>query len=245
MKLILTESFVDKEQSQSSQIKDIVVFIMKTSKISDDCTVLLVSQLQYAVRVVLRINTNSKIFEGLVSYIYKKGDKKNIEPQLLVWREIDSVDNADPDIFSSYYRIIPSPFLENAIQTTFANQQSISKYNRLLMIEQKIAFNGIYYRLNIESKNKAFFEVIIFWVPDTDFFEIQKYEILSNGYEITEEKRIKDIPTNDKYFEAAVIKLIDSFGSQLSNSQPVIMANHNHDSTYNYRLVFSGTNGRF
>lgn len=108
--------------------------MIKVAPISDDFVVLLANQIRYAVRIIIRLNKDNRIFEGLVSYLYKKGDKNNVEPQLLVWREIDSVLNVDLDIFSKYYSPIPSPFLENVIQKAFSKQESISKYKKLLRI---------------------------------------------------------------------------------------------------------------
>lgn len=39
--------------------------------------------------------------------------------------------------------------------------------------------------------------------------------------------------------------LVKSFGDILKTAQPVVIASHNHDDTYNYRMVFSGSAGRY
>ncbi len=119
-----------------------------------------------------------------MSYVFKNGDKNLIEAHMLVWREIDSILDTDPEIFSSYYPTVPSPFLDSIIHKAFQKQQSISNYKKLLMIEQRTATNGIYYRINIEAVSGALYEVVLFWAPEIDSVEIQKYEILSNGYDL-------------------------------------------------------------
>lgn len=143
----LTESAPDQEDPK--KLESVVKFVIKTVPVADDFTVLLANQLRYAVRVVLQLKKDSRVFEALVSYVFKKGDKSQIEAQMLVWRQLDSVLDADVDIFSSYYSVLPSPFLESVIQKAFDKQQSISKYKRIVMVEQKIAIDGIYFRINI------------------------------------------------------------------------------------------------
>ena len=44
--------------------------------------------------------------------------------------------------------------------------------------------SGVYYRVNIEAVSGALYEVVLFWAPEIDSVEIQKYEILSNGYDL-------------------------------------------------------------
>lgn len=178
----LTESIADQEDSK--KLESVIKFLIKTVPIADDFTVLLANQLRYAFRVVLQLKTNNKVFEALVSYVFKNGDKNLIEAHMLVWREIDSILDTDPEIFSSYYPTVPSPFLDSIIQKAFQKQQSISNYKKLLMIEQRTASNGVYYRVNIEAVSGALYEVVLFWAPEIDSVEIQKYEILSNGYDL-------------------------------------------------------------
>lgn len=52
-----------------------------------------------------------------------------------------------------------------------------------MKIETKATFDGVYYRALVESANSFRIQIIIFWVPEIDYSEILKYEVVANGYD--------------------------------------------------------------
>jgi hypothetical protein len=39
----------------------------------------------------------------------------------------------------------------------------------------KVTFDGVYYRVLLDSMNAVRIQVIIFWIPEIDYSEINKY----------------------------------------------------------------------
>lgn len=44
--------------------------------------------------------------------------------------------DADPDVFSTYYTALSSPFLEGVVKKAFARQQNVSNYKRIIRVSK-------------------------------------------------------------------------------------------------------------
>lgn len=88
-------------------------------------------------RLVLRTTNTKKLFESVVAYVYRNGDRATAELELLSWRQLNSLSDIDADAFNRYYSlstISENTSLKNLIINSFRNQEDVKKYQRLVKI---------------------------------------------------------------------------------------------------------------
>lgn len=179
-----TESFSEELDPQTTTI--ILQYIARRTGIQEDFTVLLVNRIRYGLRVVIKGKNTGALYEAFVTYTYANGNKHNSEVELLSWRQISSIDSVDPDVFSKYYPIDSqyiTPQLDELIRRAFKNEDTLSRFQRIAQVEKKAAFDGIYYHILLDTLNTNRYQVGLFWIPENDYLEILKYELVSSGYD--------------------------------------------------------------
>lgn len=97
----------------------------------------------------------------------------------------------------------------------------------------------------MDTLNGYRYQIILYWIPETDYLEIIKYEFVSNGYDATLEKRFVNVPANDQCFDAAKKVLIGSFSGLLVDSSIDFMALYETPEIKYYRFFFSTKSGRY
>jgi hypothetical protein len=74
----------------------------------------------------------------------------------------------DPDVFTKYYSIgteIVSGQLSDLIMRAFKNQESIAQFKQLVKIEEKVSFDGVYFRVVLDSLSSIRYQIVLYWVP--------------------------------------------------------------------------------
>lgn len=49
--------------------------------------------------------------------------------------------------------------------------------------EKKVTFDGIYYRIVVETVSGNLYVLVFYYIPDKNYHEIVQYELLNNGYD--------------------------------------------------------------
>lgn len=121
----------------------------------------------------------------------------------------------------------------------------ISKFKQVVSAEKKVAFDGIYYRLVVESTSNIQYLLEFFYIPDKKFNEITRFEILNNGYNADQEQQLNQIPNNDMYFDAGREFILKKYGGVLKDSALSFAASFDTSSNKYYRLAFTSNTQRY
>lgn len=184
----------------------------------------------------------------MLTYTYKNGNKNTSEVELLSWNRITSILDIDSRVWSKYYFLQTDEVnaqLSELIAKAFKKQETIAKFEKIIQVEKRPSFDGVYYRILLQTVTGFKYQVIFFWIPETDFLEILKYELASNGYDASAEKRIQALPKNDKFFDAAQKFLNNNFGTILSSSTMEFIATYQTTQTRYIRFVFVSITGKY
>jgi hypothetical protein len=61
------------------------------------------------------------------------------------------------------------------ILRAFKNQESISRFKQIVIIDKKATFDGIYYQVVLDSLSSVRYQIVLYWIPEIDYLEILKY----------------------------------------------------------------------
>jgi transcription elongation factor GreA-like protein len=151
----------------STLIDFIMNYLIKTQQITQDISVLLVNQIEYAMRFVLQF-ADDTLIETLIT-------SDNHAPQILQWRTIASIEGINPDIFSTFYQITPDDDLRKLISVAFKSPSAMNSVKSIISCEKKISFDGIYYRITLESTTGNRYLLVFYYIPNKDYNEIYRY----------------------------------------------------------------------
>lgn len=161
----------------NKQIDTIMQFMIKKIGITNNFTIVLVNQIKYGIRFILQMDDH-KLFEAVVT-------SDNQSPQLLSWQRIGVISDVDPDVFSHYYKIEVDEDLKSLVREVFKGNSAISNFKQILNSEKKISFDGVYYRVIVESVSGNRYVLVFYYIPDKKYNEVIQYELIDNGYDAT------------------------------------------------------------
>ena len=61
----------------------------------------------------------------------------------------------------------------------------MKQYKKLVKVEKKVTFDGVYFRIDLESSDAFMYEIVLFWIPESDYLDLVRYVLLTNGYDST------------------------------------------------------------
>lgn len=215
-----------------------VRFIIEKVKITGDFTIVLINQIKYGIRLILQMKEDHKLFEAVVT-------SDNQAPEILVWRRISVIGDADPDVFTQYFRINPDEDVKNLVRGIFTGDDMIRRFKDIISAEKKVSFDGIYYRVVLESTTSNKFLVKFYYIPDKKYTEIIHYELINNNFDPKSETKLTSIPDADLNFKKCRDYLFSNYGNVLKDASLSFASTYTKNGLVYYRLVFVGLNGKY
>ena len=108
------------------------------------------------------MNDDHKLFEAVVT-------SDNRAPEILAWRRISAIGDADPDVFTQYFRINLDEDLKNLVKDIFQGDDMVRRFKDIVSAEKKASFDGIYYRIVLESTTNNKFLLKFYYIPDKKY----------------------------------------------------------------------------